>query len=80
MQFKHCIGTYLNLMLQDNIRVLLHKHLVGDYVKGWDDLLGTADQLAVQLKVEPLQVLTVDLKEWNLQDTNLKTNKQKIRE
>lgn len=49
-------GAHLNLVVQHGGRVFLEEHLVDGHVECGDYLLRVADQLAVQRRVECLQV------------------------
>ena len=68
--------THLDLVLQGGVWILVKEHLVDGHVKGRDDLLGVADQLAVERGVKLLQVVAVEVQEWiaNRVDLQLQQN------
>ena len=58
-------------MLQESLRVQLAEELVSGEVKGRDDLLWVAHELGVEVRVEPMEVVAVDVQEWLLQQIDL---------
>ena len=61
-------------MLQLAARIFLEEQFIGSHVKCWDYFLRITDQLPVQLGIKRLQVATVDVQKWRLQDVNLPTS------
>ena len=58
-------------MLQESLRVQLAEELISGEVKGRDDLLWVTHELGVEVRVEPMEVVTVDVQEWLLQQIDL---------
>ena len=77
VQGAHVLGllgverAHLDLVLQGGVGITVKEHLVDRHVECRDDLLRVADQLAVQVRVKLLEVLTVDVQERQLQGVNL---------
>jgi len=56
--------THLDLVLQGSVWILVKEHLVDGHVKGGYNLLGVADQLAIEWGVKLLQMVAVEVQEW----------------
>jgi len=65
------VRPHLDLVLQLRLGKLLEEHLVDGHVEGGDDLLGVADELAVQILVELVDVAAVHVEEGILEDVDL---------
>ena len=71
-------GSDLDLVAQDRIRILFEEHFVDGHVHGGDDLLGIADQLAVEVFIVQPDVAGVDAQVGLLQIVDLQ-NKMSLR-
>src|SRR6218665_676161 len=59
LRAQRIVRTHLDLVLEGSLRVAIEEHLVCCYVEGWYDLLRVAYQLAIDVRIELLQVVAV---------------------